>query len=239
MIVRTESIVLHSRKYGDTSRIVVLYTADLGKVSVVAKGIRKPTSQFGSALEPMSHCRATIYHKPQRELHTVTAADVVTPRRVLGSSYDHIKVALGVCELVLRTQRDEEPNAEVFLVLATGLALLESSTAPYPIGVQIRLQLAEIMGFGMPDCGPPPTTMVCSVRITDGLMLHGDAAGRDSTVRMSTSAYSVLYAGMTNTAGQITHVNEADQLEIEALLSAYFSHHLDRRVVSRAFDVMR
>jgi hypothetical protein len=70
-------------------------------------------------------------------------------------------------------------------------------------------------------------------------MLHGDAAGRDSAIRMSTSAYGVLYAGIRQEAAAVTYVNEADQLEIEALLSAYFSYHLDRRVVSRTFDVMR
>ncbi|MBU3742796.1 MAG: DNA repair protein RecO [Candidatus Kapabacteria bacterium] len=239
MIVRTDAIVLHSRKYGDTSRIVVLYTQDLGKTSVVAKGVRKPTSQFGSALEPLSHCRTTIYHKPMRDLHTITAAETLTPRRTLRSSYDHLSAALGVCETVMRTQREEEPNAEVFDLLAEGLALLESCIAPYAVGVQIRLQLADVMGFGLPDCGPPPTSMACAVRMTDGLLLHANHAGQNSTIRMATSAYNVLYAGIRNEAAMVTNVNQADQLEIEAFLSAYFSHHLDRRVVSRTFDVMR
>jgi|688.fasta_scaffold155956_2 DNA repair protein RecO len=239
MIVRTDAIALHSRKYGDTSRIVVLYTADLGKTSVVAKGIRKPTSQFGSALETLSHARVTIYHKPMRDLHTVTAAEVLTPRRVLRSSYDHLSAALSVCETMMRTQRDEEPNAPLMELLAQGLAAMESSTAPYAMGIFLRLQIAAIMGFGLPDCGPPPDDVACAVRMTDGALMRAEFAGRDATIRMATSAYSVIHATMHDLTALPEQVNEADQLELEAFLSALFSYHLDKRVVSRTFDVMR
>lgn len=239
MIVRTDAIVLHSRKYGDTSRIVVLYTADLGKTSVVAKGVRTPKSPFGSALEPMSHSRVTVYHKPMRDLHTASAAEVVTHRHRLQGSYDHLSAGLSVCETVLRTQADEQPDPAIFDLLAEGLAAIDDTDAPYATGVAVRLQLAECMGFGMQDGGPPPTTTACAVRVTDGLMMDERHAGRDGTIRMSTAAYAVLHACMDAGTDLPAHVNDADRLEIEAFLSTYFSHHLDRRVTSRTFDVMR
>lgn len=239
MIVRTDAIVLHSRKYGDTSRIVVLYTADLGKTSVVAKGVRTPKSPFGSALEPLSHCRVTVYHRAMRDLHTASAAELLSHRQHLQTSYDHLSAGLTVCETVLRTQADEEPNAAVFDLLAEGLAAIDDTTAPYATGVAVRLQLAEAMGFGMQDAGPPPAGLACAVRVTDGLMMDERHAGRDGTIRMSTSAYGILHACMCDTTELPHAVIEADRLEIEAFLSTYFSHHLDRRVTSRTFDVMR
>jgi hypothetical protein len=56
---------------------------------------------------------------------------------------------------------------------------------------------------------------------------------------MATSAYSVIHATMHDLTALPEQVNEADQLELEAFLSALFSYHLDKRVVSRTFDVMR
>ncbi|MBK6759746.1 MAG: DNA repair protein RecO [Ignavibacteria bacterium] len=77
MIVSSEAIVLHSRRFGDSSRIVTLYSAELGKVTVVAKGARTMKSSFGAALEPFPMCdarsitdgtRSSIRFRQQRRL---------------------------------------------------------------------------------------------------------------------------------------------------------------------------
>jgi hypothetical protein len=75
--------------------------------------------------------------------------------------------------------------------------------------------------------------------MTDGALMRAEFAGRDATIRMATSAYSVIHATMHDLTALPEQVNEADQLELEAFLSALFSYHLDKRVVSRTFDVMR
>lgn len=239
MIVHTDAIVLHSRKYSDTSRIVVLYTKDFGKMSVVAKGARMPKSQFGSALEPLGVCRVTVYHKPMRDLHTVTSAETTKPWTALRDSYDHLQAGLTVCEALLRTQTDEEPNAAVYAVLSNGLDAIDCSTAPFLTAVAVRLQLADAMGFGLPDSGPPLPSVACVLRMTDGVMLGEQFVGRDASVRLSTDAYSVLHSCMRNTFHTVISVGDSTRSELEAFLSSYFSYHLDRRVTQHAFNVMR
>jgi len=44
--------VLHSRPYLETSGIVDLFTLEQGKVSVVAKGLRRPTSKLRGVMQP-------------------------------------------------------------------------------------------------------------------------------------------------------------------------------------------
>ena len=118
MIVTTNAIVLHSRRFGDTSRIVVLYTTEFGKVSGVAKGARTLKSKLGSALEPLTHCRVTLYYSPNKDLHTVSNAEVVEPFSALQSSYNKLTTAISVCETVLKTQSQAETKHTSFFAAA-------------------------------------------------------------------------------------------------------------------------
>ena len=233
MIVTTDAIVLHSRRYGDTSRIVVLYSRDLGKVSVVARGVRKPKSPFGSALEPLSQCQATIYHRKNRDLHTVSSAEVRVPGGALMASYDRMKTALTLCELVLRTQADESPAPEVFDLLEAALA--EVREAPeehgFAAGLRFRLQLAQVMGFGLPMT-PAPEGMAVKVSLEDGLARSESSEG----IRITRSAYDHVTGILEH---GLVEIDEADRLELESFLSLYFSHHLDRRISSRVSETLR
>ena len=46
-----EAFVLHSYSYRETSLIVEIFTKEYGRISLVAKGARRPTSLLRSALQ--------------------------------------------------------------------------------------------------------------------------------------------------------------------------------------------
>jgi len=234
MIVSTDAIVLHSRRFGDTSRIVVVYTKVLGKISVVAKGVRKPTSPLGSALEPLSHSRITVYHNKNRELHTVSAAEQLVRRQKLNSSYEHLSAAMLLTECVMRTQADNQPEAEVWNVLSEGLEAMEGAAEPYCLAVATRLHLAEVMGFGLPYVVASVVDKPVSVSAEDGIPRGSEAPG----IRMSGGAYAMMHAYGLQLEHRVV-ATESLRAEIESFLTLYFSHHLDRRILSKSFDVLR
>lgn len=231
MIISAESIVLHSRRYGDSSRIVTLYTRELGKVSVVAKGIRTTKSTMSAALEPLSHCRCTIYHGKNKELHTLSQAETVTQRRNL-TTLEHLQSGLLMCEVIIRTQAQEQAETDVFELLRKALEVLESTEEAhaYSVSVAMRCRLAEVMGFGL-QFVPPLEQPAVFIDITDGSVLV-EGMG----VQMSCSAYQAMYSCRK---GQWTAVCDTDRLEIESTLSLYFSHHLERRIVAQSYSSLR
>src|SRR5271169_4261229 len=74
--VKTEAVVLRSMRYGEADRILHLYTRNRGRVSAIAKGVRRARSRFGGRLEPFFHVRAEL-HEGRGELLTVTGAQTV------------------------------------------------------------------------------------------------------------------------------------------------------------------
>src|SRR5439155_11841092 len=53
--LKTEAIVLRSIRYGEADRILHLYTPHQGRISAIAKGVRRARSRFGARLEPFFH----------------------------------------------------------------------------------------------------------------------------------------------------------------------------------------
>lgn len=148
MILRTDAFVLRSMKYGETSRIVTLFTREKGKIAVIAKGARLTKSRFGATLEPMAHIQAVFYYKPTRTLHTLSETAHLSRFPQVRADLDHLALGFRMIELVYALLPEEEPSAPTFNLLLTILSALdraESNAAnllPY-----FQLQLARILGF--------------------------------------------------------------------------------------------
>lgn len=148
MIVSTEAVVLRARKFRDTSKIVVLYTREFGKLSVVAKGARDRKSKFGASLEPMSHVSVVFYKKEQRDLHLLSKCELVQSLRHVGDDMDRMAAAMGIIELVEAVAHDEERNEPLFALLVQSLEAVNGATKNAQNALYFfEMRLSEILGF--------------------------------------------------------------------------------------------
>ncbi|GMQ80789.1 MAG: DNA repair protein RecO [Rhodothermia bacterium] len=147
-IIKTEAIVLRALDYGETSRIVTLYTAEMGKLSVLAKGARSSKNRFGSTLDPLTHIQAIIYIKPSRELQSITDASHSQTFRTIRDELSRIEVGLKVIELTNAIMHDSEQNRNVFLLLTRVLTCLDLVAERYQnLFPYYQLSLASECGF--------------------------------------------------------------------------------------------
>jgi DNA repair protein RecO (recombination protein O) len=149
VLVTTEAIILRSRKQGDTSKIVSLYTLDYGLVDVIAKGAREMKSKFGSSLEPFTISKVTFYKKEGRELYLLSNAEVITPMRNMQSDLEHIEAATKVIELLLRSQHHEESHPDLFRLVSEVLLAMNESKLVASILFAFYLKYISVMGFAM------------------------------------------------------------------------------------------
>lgn len=76
-LVETEALVLKSYGLSEADKIVVFLTRDHGVVRGVAKGAKRMKSRFGSSLEPFSIVRLSYFQKEERELVSISGAEIV------------------------------------------------------------------------------------------------------------------------------------------------------------------
>src|SRR2546423_9361144 len=122
--VKTEAVVLRSMRYGEADRILHLYTPDRGRVSAIAKGVRRARSRFGGRLEPFFRLRIEL-HEGRSELLTVTGAQTVEGHARLRADARALDAAARACDAVGRLFETAEPHPGVFNLLCRKLALLD------------------------------------------------------------------------------------------------------------------
>ena len=85
-LIQTDAIVLHAFSYLESSRILRLATRDAGVVTVLAKGARRSSRRFGTAVDLFAEGQAQFYTKAGRDLHTLAAFDVARSRPELATT---------------------------------------------------------------------------------------------------------------------------------------------------------
>lgn len=116
--------MLRAYPLGEADRILNLLTQEHGVVRAVAKGVRKPTSRFGSRLQPLNHVHVLMY--AGRNLATISAVDSV---QLYGSEIagDYVRWSAGHV-LAEATERlvteDMEPARPHYRLLVGGLNAL-------------------------------------------------------------------------------------------------------------------
>ena len=148
MIVKSEAIVLRTMKYRETSRIATLYTKEIGKISVIAKGARDGRSRLGGALQPMNQVGVLFYMKESRDLQLLTQCDIARSFPGLTTDLDRMAAAMAAVELTDAVTPPEEANHRLFDLLSSTLDAVNGATKqPGNALYYFELHLLGIIGF--------------------------------------------------------------------------------------------
>jgi DNA repair protein RecO len=140
----TDAIILSRTDYGEADRILTVLTPEYGKLSLLARGVRRIKSKLAGGIELFSVSTIT-FARGRGELGTLVSTrlkkhygNIVKdlPRTMLG--YDLIKKFHKVTE--------DEPEPEYFELLQQAFEALDDHTVPLPL---VRLWFdAQIIRLG-------------------------------------------------------------------------------------------
>src|ERR1044072_3324882 len=116
-LVNTDAIVLRSYNLAEADRIVVCLTKSAGLVRAVAKGARRMKSRFGAALEPFTLIRLSFYEKENRELVTISRAEIVKSNFDLACQLEVAEVLGYMSELIAEFAPPHEANEKMFRMI--------------------------------------------------------------------------------------------------------------------------
>ena len=167
---KTEAVVLRSMRLGEADRVLHLYTLDRGRVSAVAKGVRKTKSRFGARLEPLSHVELLL-HQGQSDLQTITGVDLRASHQASREDYYRLSVGLIGAEAMLRLFTEQEGNERAFTALTRFLDVLDAEPhvverpALDPLALSFQLKLLWLSGYlphltSCAECAETAVTLV-------------------------------------------------------------------------------
>src|SRR5271157_1812331 len=235
--VKTEAVVLRSMRYGEADRILHLYTPDRGRMSAIAKGVRRARSRFGGRLEPFFRLHIEL-HEGRGELLTVTGAQTVEGHPRLRGDARALDAATRACDAVGRLFETSEPHPGVFNLLCRKLSLLDEQAAGAgrgPIGraatLAFRLKLLLAAGLA-PELGA-----CASCGEHEHLVGFSGAAGgvvcgacEAASFPLEEQAHRFMAETLARPLGEAPEAPEPALSQVERAISATLEHHAHVRL---------
>ncbi len=144
---RSTALVVRFTDYSETSRIVTLFTKELGKVRGLAKGGRRLKSNFESALDLLTVCSIVLLRKPSRGLDLVTEARVVERFAGLAKHLEALYAGYYLAELLSEFTQEDDPHPALFDIAVETLRHLSEGREIGKRILRLETQLLRELGF--------------------------------------------------------------------------------------------
>lgn len=153
---KLQAFVLSNSDYGDSDRIVSLFTLEHGRLKGFARGARNSRKRFGPALETFARIDLQLNHK--EGLSSLRSADVITLYSGIRDDLGAIAHALYACELVECLTPEGQPLPRLYRLLAAYLERLDSGNIDDADRRLFEINLLNILGYrpsleGCSRCG--------------------------------------------------------------------------------------
>ncbi len=143
---RTQAIILSRRDFGESDRLLTLYTPLRGKLHAIAKGARKPSAKISGHVELFARSDCLIHRG--RNLDILTQAELIDAYLGLRENLSRGAYANYVAELLDRFTADEDDDSgEVFLLLHQTLSRIADADDPRLAARYFELRLLDLVGF--------------------------------------------------------------------------------------------
>ncbi len=141
----TKGIILSRTDYGEADRIITVLTPEQGKLSLMARGVRKPKSRLVGGIELFSTTDIT-YLNGRGAIGTLVSARLIKYYSSIVKDIDRVQLGY---ELIKRLNRatEDQPEDDYYDLLEQGFAALDTaSISTELIRVWFEAQLLRFAG---------------------------------------------------------------------------------------------
>lgn len=142
----TKAVVLRTRPFGESDKIVTLLTEDSGKVTGIAKGAKRSRKRFGAALELFCHVRLDYRERRGTDLAFLERAVILRPWSGVVCSLDRYAAATHIIEVADKISAEREVGCDLYDVVVAALERLDRAE---PCAATLRIfELAVLAASG-------------------------------------------------------------------------------------------
>ncbi len=149
MICKTDGIVIHSLKYGETSIIARIFTRELGMQSYLVRGVRKAKSKTKQLLfQPLTLVSMVAYHKEKDGLQNIKEINLKETFQSIPHDIQKTSLAIFLAEIFSYALKNQESNSRLFDFLHDTLLYLDQTNGRIAdFHLVVLLQMSRFLGF--------------------------------------------------------------------------------------------
>ena len=240
-LYRVSAIVLKRRDQGEADRLLTVLTRDRGKLTLLAKGVRRPASRKAGHIEPFTLVDLLV--AKGKSLDLVTQAETSEAHRALREDLWRSTWAYYVAELADAFTVEDDPQALLFELVAETLGRLNRGDDPALSVRYYELHLLGLVGYQPQlfrcvacDALLEPEVNFLSIQ-RGGALCPKHGAHLVDTIALPVNVLKVLRYLQTRDWSQVAQLQLSSQIsgQLETMLARYIVYHLERTLRSATF----
>jgi len=240
-LYRTSGLVLRQRDLAETDRIITLFTRHHGKVSAVARGVKRANSKLAAGTQLF--CHASFQVARGRSLDVITQCQVLDSFYHLRSDLEQFAYASYFCELVDGLTEEHSPSEPIFHLLLEALGQLPQVDRALLARV-LELRLLAMLGYAprLANClecerQPAASETVGLSPALGGLVCADCARGMGRTYPLRPAALRAARICLQASTAILPRVemDEKSARQLERACRRLLEYQLDRQVRSARF----
>lgn len=233
---QVRAIILRHADTREADRLLTLYSYEVGKIVVIARGLRKISSKLAGSLEPLTEAQMSIAQGAR--LDTVIGVEALQTYRGVRQQEARIAVATYCMALADGLTRERQRDQRIYQLLSEILSVLDRSAALSTRELlMVRWyyiwRLLGLLGH-QPElrqcvsCHQPLSATECRLSVIHGGMVHaahGYSSDRSVTLT-SLKLLRYIYQHDLPACLGVTFTTPVAQV-MEPLTIAYLNHHAE------------
>ncbi|WP_409178289.1 DNA repair protein RecO [Brevibacillus fortis] len=241
MLVKWEGIVIRSVDYGESSKVVTLFTRENGKLGVMARGAKKTKSRLAAVSQLFSHSYYLCKAGPGTGMPDLSQGDMLDSFRDMRQSLNATAYAAYIAELLDRLTQEREPNPYLFQLLLHTFRYLDEGR-----DAEILCRIFETKMLIVAGISPQLTACVNCGEQREPYAISVGQGGLLCPVCQPSDPYAMAVTPSTWKLLRLFQVFDLERLgdievkpatrnQLKYVLRSFMDEYLDLRLKSRAF----
>ncbi|WP_077625030.1 DNA repair protein RecO [Sediminibacillus massiliensis] len=239
MFEKVEGVILRTRDYGETHKIVTILTKQFGKISAIARGAKKPKSRMAAVTQPFIHGQFLL--QLGSGLGSLQQGEVLASLRPIREDIIKTAYATYLAELTDKLLDEKQPDLFIYKQLLNTFQWISEDKDAEVLTIIYELKMYRKAGFApnvkeCVNCGNPNGPF--SFSISEGGYLCPRCRYLDGeAVPLSERLSKVLFILSeidTERVGNISIKPENKEL-LKQLMEAYYDRYGGYYIKSKNF----
>jgi DNA repair protein RecO (recombination protein O) len=239
MLQKCEGIVIRTTDYGETNKIVTIYTREWGKIGVMARGAKKPNSRLSSITQLFTHGYFLISRGSG--LGSLQQGEIATSLRSIGEDIFLTAYASYIVELTDKCTEEKKPNPFHFELLSQTLNYMNEGFEPDILMNIYEMKMLNVMGLypilnQCSVCGSTDGFFSFSIR-EGGFICHRCLDKDPYHFKLTPAAVKLLrlfYYFDLSRLGNIS-VKEETKAELKNVITSYYEEYSGLHLKTKKF----
>ncbi|WP_163101907.1 DNA repair protein RecO [Peribacillus alkalitolerans] len=239
MLQKCEGIVIRRTDYGENNKIITIYSREMGKVGVMARGANKPNSRLSSVTQLFYY--GYFLFQSSTGLGSLNQGESIDSFRHIREDIVATAYASFVVELLDKATEDKKPNPFLFELLYQTLHYIDEGYDPEILAFIFEMKLLPLFGLKpildhCAVCGATEGEFSFSIK-EGGFLCHRCLEKDPYHKKISQQIVRLLrlfYYFDLNRLGNISLKDET-KAQLRVILDAYYDEYAGVQLKSKKF----